>query len=315
MRLGGKILELEGVGKSFNGQSFIDSLSFSFRKGDKLGIIGPNGSGKTTLLNIITGRLEPDKGSVDIGINTKIGYYDQLLKELPGDLKASDYIKETAEVIKLKDGSIISPTQFLERFLFPKNMLYTEISNLSGGERKKLYLLKLLLENPNFIVFDEPTNDFDIQTLSILENFLENFAGCAVVVSHDRFFLDRTVDFLLVLDGTGGIKGFSGSASEYYSSDIDATSEDDKTAEAKASAGKKAVNRQKKGLSFNEKKELETIEEAIMLLENEKAELDKFFSSPAAASADLNQKTKHYDAVIMKINDRYSRWEYLESLK
>ena len=311
-RLGGKILELENVGKSFGTQKLFEDFSFSFKKGDKIGILGPNGSGKTSLLNIIAGRLKSDTGRVDVGVNTKIGYYDQLSKELPGNIKAADFIKETAEVVKLNDGKTVSPSQFLERFLFPKNLLYTEIANLSGGEKKKLYLLKLLLENPNFLIFDEPTNDFDIQTLSILEDFLENFTGCAVVVSHDRFFLDRATDFFFVLDGSGAVAGYSGDVSSFY----DSTPALNKAEPLKpATTGKKTVNRVKKGLSFNEKKELQSIEDEIMMLETEKEELDKFFMSPQAGQKDLSAKKSRYDAVGREIEDKYSRWEYLEAKK
>ena len=311
-RLGGKIMELEGVSKNFGETCPVRDFTFSFRKGDKVGILGSNGSGKTTLLNLMAGRLEPDTGAIETGVNTCIGYYDQLSKELPGDKKAVDYIKETAEVISLKDGTRVSPNQFLERFLFPKNLLYTEISNLSGGEKKKLYLLKILLSNPNFLIFDEPTNDFDIQTLSILEDFLSGFAGCAVIVSHDRFFLDRTTDFLMVLDGKGGITGYSGDAGSYYEDRRKASAEDPEKNE-KSMPAAKAVNREKKGLSFKEKKEFEVIEDDIMVLEDEKADLDARFSSSGTPVDDFGKLKNRYEELELLIEEKYSRWEFLDA--
>lgn len=307
-RLGGKILEIEKVSKSWDGKPCIKDFSFAFTKGDRFGIVGPNGSGKSTLLDIISGRLEPDEGSIDIGVNTKIGYYDQLSAELPGDKKVAEYIEETAEVIRLNDGSTLSPAMFLERFLFPKNLMYTEISNLSGGEKRKLYLLNILLTNPNFLIFDEPTNDFDIQTLSILEDFLTDFSGCSVIVSHDRFFLDRTTDYLFILDGKGGVSGFSGDITTYYS-------EEKESAKVVKPAGSgKKVKTQKKGLSFKEKKELETIEDEIAALEEEKDRLEATFSLPAVKADELAANTKAYDEIGGKIDEKYSRWEYLEGL-
>ena len=317
-RLGGKILELENVGKSYGDNRLFSGFSFSFKKGDRIGILGANGSGKTTLLNILVGKIEPDEGTVDTGVNTKIGYYDQLSHDLPGAVKVIDYIKETAEIITLKDGSRLSPNQFLERFLFPKDMIYTEIANLSGGEKKKLYLLKILLENPNFLLFDEPTNDFDIQTLSILEDFLGKFYGCIVVVSHDRFFLDRTTDFLFVLDSAGGISGYSGDVMSYYGktkAELNEESEKSNQKSSRPSSGKKTVNRQKKGLSFSEKKELETVEEEIIRLEEEKEQLDQYFISSSAGGSDLGDKKIKYDNICSEIEEKYKRWEYLEAEK
>ena len=312
-RLGGKILDLKSIEKNYPDITPVRDFTFSFKKGDKVGIVGPNGSGKTTVLDIIAGRTAPDSGTIDKGINTKIGYYDQMSKELPGNVKAVDYIEETAEVITLKDGKTVSPSQFLEMFLFPKNLLYTEISNLSGGEKKKLYLLKILLENPNFLIFDEPTNDFDLKTLSILEDFLSGFSGCTVVVSHDRFFLDRTADFLFVLDGSGDVRGYSGDVTS-YSNELPAggSRAADKAPKVKEKQAKDS-NRTLKGLSFKEKREFEKIEGEIISLESEKEELEKLFISSEAGTEDLKKADSRYKTVISLIDEKYSRWEDLES--
>ena len=198
-------------------------------------------------------------------------------------------------------------------FLFPKNLLYTEISNLSGGEKKKLYLLKILLENPNFLIFDEPTNDFDLKTLSILEDFLSGFSGCTVVVSHDRFFLDRTADFLFVLDGSGDVRGYSGDVTS-YSNELPAggSRAADKAPKVKEKQAKDS-NRTLKGLSFKEKREFEKIEGEIISLESEKEELEKLFISSEAGTEDLKKADSRYKTVISLIDEKYSRWEDLES--
>ena len=315
-RLGGKILEISNVEKSYPGITAVRDFSFSFKKGDRVGILGSNGSGKSTILNIISGRIEPDSGTVDKGLNTKIGYYDQMSKELPGSLRAVDYIEETAEVITMKDGSTVTPSRFLEMFLFPKNLLYTEISNLSGGEKKKLFLLKLLLENPNFLIFDEPTNDFDLQTLSILENFLSGFTGCTVIVSHDRFFLDRTVDFLFVMDGSGTVKGYSGSVTEYCNdTDINFSGNTSykNVSSPEKSRREKNIKRSSKGLSYKEKRELDMIEDNILTLETEKNELESLFVSADAGGGNLSNADARYKELVSLIEEKYARWEDLES--
>ncbi|MDC7226675.1 MAG: ABC-F family ATP-binding cassette domain-containing protein [Spirochaetales bacterium] len=311
-RLGGKIVDIENIGKAWGSKKIINDFSYSFKKGDRVGLLGGNGSGKTTMLNIIAGRLQPDKGNIDTGVNTKIGYYDQLSKELPGSMKAIEYIKETAEVIELRDGSRLSPEQFLERFLFPKGMFYTLIENLSGGEKKKLYLLKILLSNPNFIILDEPTNDFDVQTLSILEDFLCNFAGCSLIVSHDRFFLDRTTDFLFVLDGAGGVSGYSGDVTTYYS-EIESAGGNKVSSAGKIKEKKKVVKREKKGLSFKEKQEFGNIEDEIMMLEEEKKILDVKFSSPDTSAAEFGIMKQRYEQLEACIEEKYNRWEFLDA--
>jgi len=214
-RIGKKILELQNISFSWGSETILDNFSMVFKKDTRLGIVGSNGTGKTTLLDIISGKLKPTAGIYDAGINTNIGYFDQQARELPLDLRLIDFVKSKGERIDMSDGSSITASQMLERFLFDTSLHYLNIEKLSGGEKRRLYLVSVLMQNPNFIILDEPTNDLDIKTLSILEDFLNSFGGPVIVVSHDRYFLDRTVDSLLILSGHGKTDGFVGKASEW----------------------------------------------------------------------------------------------------
>ncbi|MDA3940765.1 MAG: ABC-F family ATP-binding cassette domain-containing protein, partial [Spirochaetia bacterium] len=218
-RLGKKILELKNIEKSYDDKTIISPFSYKFKKGERIGIIGPNGSGKTTFLNIISGQISADNGKIETGLNTVIGYYDQLSDHLneaaSKNFTVLEYIQETADQITLEDGKIASAAKFLEMFNFPSRMHRTLISILSGGEKRRLFLIKTLIKNPNFLIFDEPTNDLDMDTMRRLEDYVLSFSGSLIVVSHDRAFLDRTTDFLFVFDGEGGVKGFTGNYSEY----------------------------------------------------------------------------------------------------
>ncbi|MEX0601639.1 MAG: ABC-F family ATP-binding cassette domain-containing protein, partial [Rhodothermales bacterium] len=233
-RLGKKVIELRGVSKAFDDQTLIEGFSHLFTRDDRIGIIGPNGSGKTTLLEMIAGRLEPDSGTIERGTTTVIGYYDQESRALDDEKRLIDYITDVAEHVATADGSVITASQMLERFLFPKKQQYTPVGLLSGGERRRLYLARVLMGAPNVLLLDEPTNDLDIPTLVALEAYLDTFPGCLITVSHDRYFLDRTVEHLFRLDGMGTVRKIPGN----YSANLELREREaaEKTSEEAASS-------------------------------------------------------------------------------
>ena len=309
----------------------IKDFSYVFTKGQKIGIFGDNGSGKSTFLNIITGNLAPDSGSIDIGVNTKFGYYTQNPVFKDTNLTVLEYIKETAEHMTLNNGKKeVSATKFLEEFGFEGKIQHSPVSTLSGGERKRLYLVRLLLENPNFLVLDEPTNDFDIFTMNILEQFLEGYEGCLLLVSHDRYFMDKTVDSLFIMEENGDISGFVGKCSEYIEYRDEVKKEQalraatepaervaDKTAASASERGlgsegetsPSPATNQKKKLSFKEQKEFEQLNEEIPALEAEQKELE-----PKMASADFEEVRKageRYKEIEALLEEKYPRWEEL----
>lgn len=348
-RLGGTILELEKVEKSWSRpdgskQTVLKDFSYTFRKGERLGIFGGNGTGKSTLLNILTGILEPDSGSLKTGINTVFGYYQQnprleMEKEGCHVPTVLEYIQEAAEVITLNNGKTLSATRLLEQFGFEGRIQYSATTNLSGGEMKRLYLVRLLMGNPNFLVLDEPTNDFDIFTLSILESFLEGYSGCLVVVSHDRCFMDRTVDTLLVLDGKGGVSGFVGTCSEYIEflrqeerkSSISTTksSPEQKTApfqnadRTSSASGDKSPSTAPtqtaptgpRRRTYKEQQEYQRLEEQIMVDEDKKAELEALLSGGETDFSKLGTLTEEYNKLTAGLEQAYTRWEELAGLK
>lgn len=330
-RLGGKVLELHKICKNFekagkeNEKSVpvINNFSYVFTKGQKIGIFGDNGSGKSTLLNLITGNLLPDSGTVDIGLNTKFGYYTQNPVFTDTNLTVLEYIKETAEHMTLNNGTKeVSAAKFLEEFGFEGKIQYSPVSTLSGGERKRLYLVRLLLENPNFLILDEPTNDFDIFTMNILEQFLINYEGCLLLVSHDRYFMDKTVDSLFVMEEDGSISGFVGKCSEYieYREELikenkqkktqteQKQKKDDETEEKKQ--GQTSNEKQKKQkLTFNEKKEFDLLNEEIPVLEEEQKSLEEKMSS--SDFAQIQKATERYQEISKLLDEKYERWEIL----
>ena len=351
-RLGGTILELENVSKNWpkpNGssQNILKDFSYIFRKGERLGIFGGNGTGKSTLLNLLTGSLEPDSGTIKTGVNTVFGYYQQnpqleMAKEGCHVPTVLEYIQEAAEVITLNNGKTLSATRLLEQFGFEGRIQYSAVTNLSGGEMKRLYLVRLLMGNPNFLVLDEPTNDFDIFTLSILESFLEGYSGCLVVVSHDRCFMDKTVDTLLILDGSGMVSGFVGTCSEYLDflkqeekkqssvenpSKAKSSSEAQALGDAKSSTEAQASKEEASGAkpsastatvrrrTYKEQQEYQTLEEQIMESEERKDELEALLSGGETDFSKLGELTEEYNALTAKLEAAYLRWEELAELK
>ena len=322
-RLGGKVLELHNISKNFpkgfvnEGQTktipVINNFSYKFTKGEKIGIFGDNGSGKSTLLNIITQTIQPDNGTIDVGINTSFAYYTQNPVIKDTSMPVLEYIKETAEHITMNDGKVLSASRFLEEFGFEGKIQYSPVSTLSGGELKRLYLVKLLLTNPNFLILDEPTNDFDIFTMNILEDFLINYKGCLLIVSHDRYFMDKVADTLFILEDNGDVSGFVGKCSEYieYREELKAQKEEEERA-------KKSVERQsstptqsstKTKLTFNEQKEFETLDKEIPELEEKKSLLEEKMST--TDYEELQKITEEYKAISTELEQKYERWEKL----
>ncbi|WP_319475321.1 ABC-F family ATP-binding cassette domain-containing protein [Marispirochaeta aestuarii] len=309
-RLGKKVLEIKNLSKSFDGRPVFKAFTYSFKRGERIGLVGPNGSGKTTLLRLITGELEPDEGWTDRGINTRFGYFDQMSEELDEKQTVVGFLKEYAEVIRKQNGQPKEITRLLEEFSFPREKWYTTIKRLSGGERRRLQLLKVLLPDPNFLIFDEPTNDLDIQTLSLLEDFLGSFEGCLLIVSHDRYFLDRSVDFLLFLDSQGRINGFAGSYSEY----LEFRKERKRSGqpEKRVPPRERPVQREeKRGLSFREQKEFAELMPAIEKLEKEKSEIETAFSNPETPPDRHGKLKLRYNEVKHLIDEKTLRWEEL----
>ncbi len=310
-RLGKKILELKNVSAMRGDKTIIQNLSIEFVKGMRIGIIGPNGSGKSTLLDLITGNLTASCGEVDTGVNTAFGYYDQKSSKLPLEKTMLEYISEIGENITISQGFSVTPARFLELFGFPSSFHRLPIGILSGGEKRRLYLLATLVSNPNFLVLDEPTNDLDIDTLCRLEQYITDFQGCVVAVSHDRAFLDKTCSELIIMPSS--IR-FEGSYSDYKAYET-ATESSAKNSNAKQSSqanAKTIAHNKKKGLSFNEKKEFEAISAKIEELETRKGELEDFFSSGQADI--LGEKAKEYNKTNEQLEDLYKRWEELAEL-
>ncbi|MBA2175151.1 ABC-F family ATP-binding cassette domain-containing protein [Halobacillus locisalis] len=310
-RLGKQVLELEGVTHAFGRQSIVTDLDYLVVPGERLGIIGPNGSGKTTLLNIMADRIKPDAGEVHVGSTVNIGYYTQDHEEIDGSLKVIEYIKEVAEVIHTADGDEITAEQMLERFLFPRSHQWTYIRRLSGGERRRLYLLRVLMGEPNVLFLDEPTNDLDTETLSILEEYLDQFPGVVITVSHDRYFLDRVVDRLLAFEAGGQVRRYYGNYSEYLETrQEEKKSADHKKKEASAQEETRRNNRKRK-LSYKEKQEWESIEDDIANLEERLEQLAEDIETNASDSEKVQELYATQEQVEQELETKMERWEEL----
>ena len=319
-RLGKKIVELEHVSKSFPGVKLIEDFSYKFQRFEKVGIVGKNGTGKSTFLNLLTQSLTPDSGTVEIGQTIKYGYYRQEGIAFDPQEKVIEAVQKIAEFIHFEDGSKMSATQMLTRFLFPPETQYNYIEKLSGGEQRRLYLCTVLMENPNFLILDEPTNDLDIMTLNVLEDYLQSFAGCVVVVSHDRFFMDKIVDHLFVFEGEGAITDFPGNYTVYRNKVEEeeqqkAKEEAKKKAEAKSEAAAKPSHPQtKKKLSYNEKREFEQLENEIPELEAQIGELEELLNSGNLNHDELYEKSLQLDDMKSQLDEKELRWLELSEL-
>ncbi|MFY0482236.1 ABC-F family ATP-binding cassette domain-containing protein [Flavobacterium sp. PLA-1-15] len=305
-RMGSKIIELHKTSKKFDDKVILDNFSFDFQRGERIGIIGKNGTGKSSFLNLLTGTIPLDSGKVVVGETIKIGYYTQSgINPKPGQ-RVIDIIKEYGEYIPLTKGKIISASQLLERFLFDSKKQYDYVEKLSGGELKRLYLCTVLIQNPNFLILDEPTNDLDIVTLNVLESFLLDYPGCLLVVSHDRYFMDKIVDLLFVFRGDGVIENFPGNYSDFraYEDSADVQQKEDNKTEKKAWK----QNNPTGNLTFNEQKEFQKIEREIKDLELEKAKIELLFSEGKVADAEIEKRANELQVIIKKMEDKEERW-------
>ena len=316
-RLGKKVIELENISKTYDDKQVIKDFSYIFLNGDRVGIIGRNGSGKSTLMNILENKIKVDSGNVEIGETVKIGYFSQENESMNENLRVIDYIKEEAEYIYTSDNKHISASQMLERFLFTPNSQWNYISKLSGGEKRRLYLLKVLMASPNVILLDEPTNDLDIETLTILEDFLDSFKGTVITVSHDRYFLDRVVDKILSFGEDAKISHYVGNYSdfeEYKTTLIDETK--NVVAENKKENSEIRNNNKEKALkfTFKEQKEYENIDSEIERLENERQEIEKMINDAGSNFELLQELTKKQELIEDEYTHKMERWVYLNEL-
>lgn len=330
-RIGKKVIELKNVSKGYDGRTLIKEFTYEFSSDDRVGIIGGNGAGKSTLMDMITGRVEPDSGKVEIGSTIHIGYFDQhseqLLDALNGNQRVIDYLKEVAEFVKTADGTLITVSQMLERFLFPGNQQYAPISKLSGGEKRRLFLLRVLMSAPNVLILDEPTNDLDVQTLSVLEEYLEDFNGCVIAVSHDRYFLDRAVNKIFALEVGGGLRQYPGNYSVYLDY---RQAEEAEAAQQNVNAQQKKVESPKiekspkqvlndnksRKLSTWEKREFDKLESKISQLESEKAEIEKaLYNATPGSATKVQELYKQVETLTHAIETATERWMSLAEIE
>ncbi|MFD2823306.1 ABC-F family ATP-binding cassette domain-containing protein [Lacinutrix iliipiscaria] len=313
-RLGSKIIELHKISKSFKNKTILNQFDYNFQKGERVGIIGKNGTGKSTFLNIITQSIQPDAGKIVIGETVKFGYYTQNGIKVKQDQKVIDVVKEFGDYIPLKKGRQISAQQLLERFLFDRKKQYDFVEKLSGGERKRLYLCTVLIQNPNFLILDEPTNDLDIVTLNVLENFLLDFPGCLMVVSHDRYFMDKIIDHLFIFRGDGIVEDFPGNYSDFraYEDSQPVVSEISDDKKEKKSWKKDSNNK----LSYNEQKEYKNIESKLKSLEYDKKELENKFNDETLTQDEITKLSEKLQLIIDDMETKEERWfELMEKME
>ena len=317
-RLGRKIIEIDNISKSFDGKQLVRDFSYNLLRGDRIGIIGPNGYGKTTLVRMICGLLKPDSGSIVRGDTVKIGYFSQesfIGEEFDPSVKAVDYIRSISQEIQTPEGTL-SASQMMEKFLFPSELQYTEIGRLSGGERRRLYLLRVLMEAPNVLVLDEPTNDLDIETLAVLEDYLESFPGVVIAVSHDRYFLDKLMNHVFVLAGNGEVRHYTGGYADYRA-DVAEQERIKKQSAASVSNGEKRDGRnqrEKLKFSFKEQREYEQIDQVIAELEEKIEETEQQIRSNSSDYTALQQLTQEKEELEEQLAQKMERWVYLNDL-
>lgn len=326
-RMGTKIIECRHLHYDWEGQTMLEDFSYNMARGEKIGIVGANGVGKSTFLNLVTGALKADSGTLEIGETVRFGYYRQQGIEFSEEETLLDVVNEIADSVALADGTRISTTSFLNRFLFPPNMHNTKVARLSGGERRRLYLLTVLMRNPNFLILDEPTNDLDIITLNVLEEYLQSFPGCVLIVSHDRYFLDKIADHLFIFTGGGRVKDYVGKCSEYrayvaameqasarqevklqQSAKPAAQREQQTQKEQPAAQSSASAAPKRKRLSYKEQRELEEVTNAIEVLESEKAELERGLSSGTLQGDELRRASERIGEVISLLDEKEMRW-------
>lgn len=309
-RLGRKTIELHQISKAYGEKKLIEDFTYIILRDDRLGIIGPNGCGKSTLMKIITGRLEPDAGEVVTGDTVKIGYFAQENEDMDGDIRVIDYIRNVADYIETSGGKI-SASQMLERFLFTPSMQYTPLSKLSGGEKRRLYLLKVLMDAPNVLILDEPTNDLDIATLRVLEEYLDSFQGIVITVSHDRYFLDRIAERIFAFEDGGRLTQYEGGYSDYLRAR--SPEEPKKTKEKAEKKSWKSKNTKLK-FSYHEQREYETIDEDIERLEEKIAAVEKLMEENSSQYTKLADLTAQKEELEQQLNEKMERWVYLNDL-
>jgi ATP-binding cassette subfamily F protein uup len=316
-RLGKKVLELHDVTKRYGDKVLVDTFSYKFKPNERVGIVGPNGVGKTSFLHLITQQLRPDAGKVVVGGNTVFGYYQQDGIQLQEDKRVIDVIQDIAEYIPLEKGLKLSAAQMLERFLFSRKQQQVYVSQLSGGEKRRLYLLTILMRNPNFLILDEPTNDLDILTLNVLEEFLLEFPGCVLIVTHDRFFMDKIVDHLFVFEGKGQIRDFNGDYTEYRELQKERDREQrrqERSEQQKAKEGQAARETGKPGLNFEQRKEMNRIEKEIQRLEEKKAQVSEQFNTSDLTPERILSLSKELQQLNDTIAEKELRWMELAEL-
>jgi ATP-binding cassette subfamily F protein uup len=310
-RIGKKIVNFKNVSKSFGKLKILDNFNYSFTKGEKICIVGNNGTGKSTFLNLLTGIIPPDKGEIEIGTTVELGYYKQEGIKINEKERVIDVVKEIAEFIDLGNGQTLSASAFLTKFLFPPEKQYNQVEKLSGGERRRLYLLTILMRNPNFLILDEPTNDLDIMTLSVLEDFLISFQGIVVVVSHDRYFTDKIAQRLFVFEGNGKLKGFEGNYTQYRDFVQNIKQKEtklNKIKTTKTNKKHKKITNEKKKLSYKEQREFEKLEQELENLNAQKQEIEKLLNTGNLSHSELSEKSEELSNLLKQIDEKEFRW-------